>query len=43
MYICAPNVCLVPERPEKGVISLEPELQMVVGHHVGLGTELRVF
>lgn len=37
MYVCAPYVCLVPRRPEEGV--LQVELQRVVSHHVDSGNQ----
>ena len=37
MYVCAPVVCLVPQRSEEGIGSLD---QMVVNHHVGAGDRL---
>lgn len=38
MYFCASNVCLVLQRPEEDVKSLELELQLVMGHYIDAGT-----
>lgn len=40
VYVCAPPVCLVPQRPKEGASSLELELPVVVNHLMWvLGTE----
>lgn len=39
LHVCLYTTCLVPEKAEQSVDPLELELQTLVSHHIGAGTQ----